>query len=132
MPYPPRDRQRRPVVPIDDARFQTLLADVAEMKTALQLFAQEHSVQAEHVEGVKTSLQKHRDNFKACLHTLEERLHALENFMLASLQRLAFLKGFLRFWPVLVVTFLFFFCVGIFVDDQKVATEIADKMTLKA
>lgn len=110
-----------PPKPSGDARLLSALAqESAEGKTMLQLLQQEQRIQGQCLEGLK--------KFK---HQTEDRLHHLEDFKLASLQRLSFIKGFLRFWPVLAVTFLFFFCVGIFVDDQKVATEIADKMELK-
>lgn len=114
----------------DDAVLTEVVHEVAELKTAVQLLNQKQSLQSQRHDGIKASLHTHRDGIKEGLVKVEERLHTLENFMLASLQRLSFIKGFLRFWPVLVVTFLFFFVVGIFVDDQKVATEIADKMEL--
>jgi len=100
--------------------LSALAQETADFKTVLQLLQQEQRLQGQCLEG-----------FKKFKHQTEDRLHHLEDFKLSSLQRLNIFKGFLRFWPALVVTFLFFFCVGIFVDDQKVATEIAEKMELK-
>ena len=104
-----------------DARLLSALAqETADFKTMLQLLQQEQRVQAQCLESLKKFKQ-----------ATEARLHHLEDFKLASVQRLAIFKGFLRFWPALVMTLLFAFCVGIFVDDQKVATEIAEKIELK-
>jgi hypothetical protein len=103
-----------------ERQLAQLSRDTTTLKTQFQLLKQEQHGHSQCLERIKTTLGK-----------VEERVHSLEDFKLASLQRLAFCKGFLRFWPVLVVTLLFAFCVGIFVDDEKVAKEIADKMEIK-
>ena len=100
--------------------LNALMQECADFKTLLQLLKQEQRAQGQCLE-----------RFKAFKQETEGRLHHLEDFKLASLQRLAFFKGFLRFWPVLVVTLLFAFCVGVFVDDEKVVTAIQNKMTFK-
>jgi hypothetical protein len=101
------------------------------MKISLELLREKQGSQTKRHDGIKESFQQHREGMKELFSKMEKRLHALEDFMLASLQRLAFIKTLFKFWPVLVATLLFFFSVGIFVDDQKVATEIADKLELK-
>ena len=94
--------------------------ECADFKTMLQLLQQEQRVQGQCLEGLKKFKQ-----------VAEDRLHHLEDFKLASLQRLSFIKGFLRFWPVLVVTLLFAFCIGVFVDDEKVVAALQDKVMFK-
>lgn len=109
-----------PPKPSGSERLLNALAqESADFKTMLQLLSQEQRIQGQFLEGLKKFKQ-----------VTEDRLHHLEDFKLASLQRLAFFKGFLRFWPVLVVTLLFAFCIGVFVDDEKVLTAIQNKMVL--
>lgn len=110
-----------PPKPSGNERLLSALAqETADFKTMLQLLQQEQRTHGQWLEQFKKFKQETQD-----------RLHHLEDFKLASLQRLNIFKGCLRFWPALVMTLLAAFCVGIFVDDQKVATEIAEKMELK-
>ena len=115
----------------DDTLLAEVVHDVAELKTTVQLIQQKQSLQTQRHDGIKESLHKHREAIQAGLVKMEERLHKLENFMLSSLQRLSFIKTLFRWWPVLIVTLLVCFAIGIFVDDQKVAAEIKDKIELK-
>jgi hypothetical protein len=109
-----------PKPPSGERQLLPLSREFATLKTSLQLLKQEQHTQHHCLETLKTKLGK-----------LGDRVHELEDFKVASMQRLAIFKGFLRFWPAVVVTLLFAFCIGIFVDDEKVAMEIENKMELK-
>ncbi len=92
-----------------------LLHDVNNLKTAVQVLQEKQGTQA----------QRH-ESFKAYFSKLESRLHGLENFMLASVQRLSFIKTLFKFWPVLVAVLVLCFSVGVVVDDKAVATKLVN------
>lgn len=105
-------------------QHEVLLSELShhtnELKITVRLLGEKMGVVTQKYEGMKP-----------CFSAIEDRLHVLETFMQASIQRMTFIKTFFKFWPALLMTLFFFFAVGIFVDDQKVATEIANKMELK-
>lgn len=104
-----------------EMQFTELSREVSDLKVNVQVLREKQSAQTKRHEGIKERLVE-----------IGHRVHRLDDFMLSSLQRLSFIKTLVRFWPVLIVTLLVCFAVGIFVDDQKVAEEIRDRIELKA
>lgn len=116
-----------------EARLLAALSrDVNALKTTVQLMGQKQTLQTERHDSIKASLQKHREQMEERLAQMAERLRQLENFRLSSVERASVIRHSTRFWPALLMLVLFAFCVGIFVDDQKVANAIKNKMTLSA
>jgi hypothetical protein len=98
-----------------------LTHDVNKLQIAVQLLQEKQGTQVHRHEGVKE-----------CFTKLEQRLHALENFMLSSVERLAFLKNLYKFWPVLVVGLVICFSVGVVVDQKAVAAKIVNTVEDKS
>lgn len=93
--------------------------EVNNLQIKVQVIAEKQEAQLQRHHSVKETFAK-----------LEKRLHSLENFMLASLQRLSFLKGIAKFWPLLVILTGALISTGAFMDHQREAEKLSEKMEL--
>jgi hypothetical protein len=103
-------------------QIATLFHALGEMKITLELLREKQGSQLKRHDGIKESFQQHRESMKQIFNKLEKRLHALEDFMLSSMQRLTIFKGLaLKLLPVLVGVCALFFSIGLFVDNAEKA-----------
>ena len=103
-----------------DERIHELSDDLTELKITVSILAEKHLILIEKL-----------DSFIEKMTRADNRLQKLEEFMLSHLERTAFIKSILRFWPVILATLLFCFSIGVMVDNQKVADEITSKLQWK-
>jgi len=104
-----------------DSEIHTLTQDLNELKINVTILTQK-----------QVALIEKLDTFITKMSVVDDRITKLENFMLAHLEKTALIKGIIKFWPAILATLFFCFSIGIMVDDQKVANEIANKVELKA
>lgn len=114
-----------------EEQLSALRHDMGDVKIAVELIREKQGNQLKRHESIKASFHHYRERIQEGFNQVEKRLHKLEDFVLSYVERSAMVKGSTRFWPALLMALLFAFCVGIFVDDQKVATEIANQVELK-
>ncbi|MDX1901872.1 MAG: hypothetical protein SFW66_07720 [Gammaproteobacteria bacterium] len=103
-----------------DERIADLSDDLNELKVTVSILAEKHLILIEKL-----------DSFIEKMTRADNRLQKLEEFMITHLERTAFIKSLLKFWPVILATLLFFFSIGVMVDNQKVADEFTSKLYWK-
>jgi hypothetical protein len=102
-----------------DEKIYALSHELNELKITVSILAEKHLILIEKL-----------DSFMEKMTQADNRLQRLEGFMLSHLERTALIKDILKFWPVILATLLFCFSIGVMVDNQKVADEIAAKVKL--
>jgi hypothetical protein len=117
----------KPLIDHIEDQVATLTHDMGEVKIALELLREKQGSQIKRHDGIKESFQQHRESMKDLFNKIEKRMHALEDFMLSSLQRLTIFKGLaLKLLPVLVGVCALGFTVGLFVDNAEKAVDKAN------
>jgi hypothetical protein len=121
-----------------EEQLTELAHDMGEAKIALEILREKQGSQIKRHDSIKESFHQHRESMKDCFNKIEKRLHALEDFMLASTQRLSMLKGLVfKGIPILVAVLLavcaLCFSLGIFVEDtEKTVDKVKHTIERKA
>jgi len=102
-----------------DEKIYQLSHELNELKITVTILTEKHLILIEKL-----------DSFMGKTSQADKRLQRLEEFMLSHVERTAFIKAILKFWPVILATLLFCFSVGVMVDNQKVADEISAKVKI--
>ena len=102
-------------------KIDMLSVELNELKITVSILAEKHLTLIEKLDSFVDNASK-----------ANARLQKLEEFMIMHVERTAVMKSFLKLWPVILATLLFSFSLGVMVDNQKVAEDIANKIRLKS